>query len=411
MKVPGSPRPVPLSEYRGRREALRKNLGNAILLLEGNTESERGDTRNGFFQESSFLYLTGWQEPGALLLVAPGSAGSYKEILFLPDTDDARTLWTGSGLSAGTPGIARTAGFRRVERRSTLEATLQQLLARHEGLLTMPGTSTDQRLRQMFPFREPHSAQPLLASFRMVKSRAEIALLEEAVRITVEGQLRGWRSLQIASTEYEVAADVTHEFLRLGSERHAFAPIVASGPNACVLHYGKNRTPLRRGSLAILDIGAEVGGYTGDLTRTIPIGGRFSKRQRVLYEAVLAVQREVIRHLAPGTFLGRQVPGSLHHLAVELLRQMPLGPGGKPLSEYFPHGIGHHLGLDVHDLSDPMAPLQPGAVVTVEPGIYIPEEGIGIRIEDDVLVTDDGNRVLSAALPKEPGDVEALLSA
>lgn len=399
------------AEYARRRAALRERCGDAVAVLAGNTEGERGDLRSGFFQDSNFRYFTGWLQPGAMLVLAPkGRSGAPIEALVLPDLEPGRALWSGPASDASEPGLAKLLGIAHVVRRCQLERLLAELLANSERLACLSGSQLEDRFRAAFPFREIRPLNDEIAALRMAKSPAEIGLIREAVRITAEGQLRGWRALQSCSNEYEVAADITHEFLRRGAERHSFAPIVASGTNACVLHYSRNRAPLRKGALAVLDIGAEYMGYAGDLTRTVPVGGRFSKRQRELYEAVLAVQKEVIRAVKPGAFIGRQIPGSLHRLAVERLGEMRLGPKKQPLSRYFPHGIGHHLGMDVHDPSDSAAPLEPGMVITVEPGVYIPEEGIGIRIEDDLLVTERGAEVLSASLPKEVADVEALLA-
>ena len=397
-------------EYRSRRDAIRKRLHNGILVLEGNTESERGELRGGFFQDPHFLYLSGCHTPGARLILTPDSSKlPFREVLVLPDHDAARILWTGPAMDASDSGVARTLGFAKVARRSQFEGILAKLLDQVQSIVCLPGSAVEQSLKQMYPLREFESAIDSLATFRMRKSAAEIACMREAIRITAEGQIRGWRSLQSSGNEYEVSADVTHEFLRLGAERHSFAPIVASGANACVLHYSRNRAELKGGDLTILDVGAERAGYAGDLTRTIPVGGRFSRRQQQLYEAVLEVQKEVIRNVRPGAYIARQVPGSLHQLVSSRFGEMRLGPKKKPLSEYFPHGTSHHLGMEVHDLCDVLAPLAPGMVITVEPGVYIPEEGIGIRIEDDVLVTEDGAEVLSSSLPKEIRDVEAIL--
>ncbi|MDZ7640372.1 MAG: M24 family metallopeptidase [Bryobacterales bacterium] len=392
--------------------------GNAVVVLEGQyRKGERGELRSGFFQDPQLLLPQRMEASrGAMLLSGAAACARHRivEILVLPDRE---ALHTESLERTASPMPPISGMARRVEiagdgggslrgLRSGLSATL---LGEVERLACIHGTELERRLRQAFPFREIIPLSDAMAKLRMRKSDAEIARIREAVRVTAEGQLRGWRSLQSASNEFEVAADITHEFLRRGAERHAFAPIVAAGANACVLHYSRNRAPLRKGDLAILDVGAECDGYAGDLTRTIPVGGRFSKRHRALYEAVLTVQKEVIAAVRPGASIAKQIPGSLHQLAVARFNEMRLGPRKEPLGNFFPHGIGHHLGMDVHDPGDPLSPLEPGMVVTIEPGVYLPEEGIGIRIEDDVLVTAHGSLVLSDALPKEVADVEALL--
>jgi Xaa-Pro aminopeptidase len=395
--------------FRERRQLLREQFPNTVIVLAASSEAERGEIRTGYFQDTNFHYLTGFRRPGATLLITPSGEGMPAEILFLPDRDATHELWSGLVPDATDALVSGETGIRVVRRRSQLEATLNECLATWEKLACVSGSPAEQQLRQAFPLREMLPLNDALGRLRMKKAEGEIARMREAIRITAEGQLRGWHSLQKSTYEYEVAADITHEFLRLGAERHAFAPIVASGARACVLHYSNNREALPRATLTILDVGAERERYCGDLTRTVPVRARFSRRQQQLYEAVLAVQKEVIAAVRPGAYIGRQVPGSLHHLAVARFAEMRLGDRGKPLSEFFPHGIGHHLGLDVHDLSDPMAPLAPGMVVTIEPGVYLPQEGIGIRIEDDVLVTETGCEVLSSALPKEVHELEAIV--
>lgn len=386
-------------------------MGDAVLLLEGGTEGERGELRGGFFQEPNFLWMSGWVEPGAAIVLAPlDEPAPYGDVLLVPDQNPSKRLWTGAALDAATARAAPTTGFGDVRRLCELEDVLRQLAGRYERILCLPGTDTETRLRQVFPMRKVESAEPLLAHGRMRKSAAEVEMLREAICITMAGQTRGWHSLKQCRHEYEVAADITHEFLRLGAERHAFAPIVACGANACALHYTRNRGALAQGNLTILDIGAERAGYCGDLTRTIPVGGRFTKRQRELYDAVLAVQKAILAEVRPGTSIARQVPGSLHQRAVALFGEFPMGAGSQSLANAFPHGIGHHLGMEVHDLHDPLAVLEPGMVITVEPGIYLPEEGIGIRIEDDVLVTEEGCELLSGGLAKDADEIEELLS-
>jgi Xaa-Pro aminopeptidase len=408
---PHTPLPqIPESEFATRRRALRQRLGDGLLLVEANAEDERGNTRSGFFQDPNFAWLSGWLHPGAVLVMAPIHENPTQgDLLFVPETDPQRVLWTGPVQDVTSLKTAGAAGFGDVLPLAALEENLQRLAARYPQLYALPGTQTELRLQAMFPMRRIESAQGLLAAARMVKSTGEIALIREAVDITIAGQRRAWHSLQQNRFEYEVAADITHEFLRLGAERHAFAPIVASADNACVLHYTRNRDALRPGSLTIVDVGAERAGYCGDLTRTIPVGGRFGKRQRRLYDAVLRVQRTIIQAIKPGASISRSVPGSLHQQAVALFDELPLGKGKASLASAFPHGIGHHLGMEVHDLHDANELLAPGMVITVEPGVYLPDEGIGIRIEENVLVTESGCEVLSAALERDPDAIEEWL--
>jgi Xaa-Pro aminopeptidase len=194
-----------------------------------------------------------------------------------------------------------------------------------------------------------------------------------------------------------------------GCERSAYAPIVGSGPNALVLHYSRNGRRMDLGDLLLMDVGAECAGYTADVTRTIPIGGKFTARQREIYEIVLGAQKAAIAAIKPGMSFAKNQPGSLYRIAYDYINTHGKDTRGQPLGQYFLHGLSHHVGLEVHDAWDPEQPLEAGMVITVEPGIYIADEGIGVRIEDTVLVTKDGARVMSEALPREVAEIEKLV--
>jgi Xaa-Pro aminopeptidase len=198
-------------------------------------------------------------------------------------------------------------------------------------------------------------------------------------------------------------------YLDLGCERGAYAPIVASGPNAVYLHYDRNSRRMEGGELLLMDVGAECAGYAADVTRTIPVNGHFTARQRELYDVVLGAQKAVIEAVKPGVTIGRETSNNLNQVASDYFNSHGRDLHGASLGKYFTHGISHHIGLEVHDPSDPAAPLEEGMVISVEPGLYIPEEKIGIRIEDMVLVTRDGARLMTAALPREAADIERLM--
>jgi Xaa-Pro aminopeptidase len=206
--------------------------------------------------------------------------------------------------------------------------------------------------------------------------------------------------------EYQVVASMAAVYLDRGCERGAYAPMVTSGPNGVFLHYEINKRRMETGDLLLMDVGAECAGYAADVTRTIPVDGHFTPRQLELYNAVLGAQRAVIELVKPGVTIGRDTPNSLQNVAMAYLNSHGHDLHGRPLGKYFTHGISHHIGLEVHDPADLTAPLEEGNVISVEPGLYIPEEGIGIRIEDMVLVTHDGSRVLSTALPKDAAEIE-----
>jgi Xaa-Pro aminopeptidase len=242
----------------------------------------------------------------------------------------------------------------------------------------------------------------------MVKSPAEIELITKATDVTIAAHLAGWKKTHPGVWEYEIAAVMTNAYLERGCERNAYAPIVGSGPNSVILHYAANHRRLDSGETVVADVGAECSDYATDVTRTVPAGGKFTARQRELYEVVLGAQKAAIAAIRPGMRLRADGP-SLHQIAYDYINTHGHDLHGQPLGKYFVHGLGHYVGLDVHDPGDPNAPLKVGTVLTIEPGVYIPEENIGIRIEDIVVVTEDGCKVLSAALPREIGDIEKLV--
>jgi Xaa-Pro aminopeptidase len=241
----------------------------------------------------------------------------------------------------------------------------------------------------------------MMARLRMKKSAAEIAALQRSTDAAVEAHLAAWKRIKPGLFEYQVAAAMSNVYHDAGCERHAYAPIVGSGPNGAVLHYSRNSRRMDGGELILMDVGPECSMYAADITRTVPVNGRFTKRQRELYEIVLGAQNAAIAAVKPGvTFGSRTNRTGLQKLVIDYFDKH----GG--LGKYFTHGLGHHVGLDVHDAFDPAAPLEAGMVITIEPGLYIPEEGIGIRIEDMVLVTENGARILSEKLPRQPAEIE-----
>lgn len=395
---------IPHSEYRSRREALRESLKGGMLILVGNTESERGDLRSPFFQEPNFFYLTGWKEPGAILVVAPD-----QEALFIPRRDPERERWTGRKAAPGDPDIRQATGFDQVLASEEFEARLPELAKSASKIYTLAKSPASEKLKALLPLRDFADAAGEIARLRMKKSASELAIIRKTTEVTMEAHRAAWRRLRAGLFEYQLAATAANVYFEAGCERHAYPPIVGSGPNATVLHYNANSRRLDAGELVLMDIGAECAGYAADLTRTVPVSGKFTRRQRELYEIVLGAQRAVIAAVKPGMTLARTGPNSLHQIAVEYFNKHGKARNGEGLAKYFTHGIGHHVGLEVHDANDPARPLEAGMVITVEPGLYIPEEGIGIRIEDMVLVTERGAEVLSSALPVEPGEIEKAL--
>ena len=387
-------------EYQHRRAELRKSL-DGVMVLFGADEPD--DLHTAFFQESNFLYLSGWREPGAAMLLT-----QQTEILFLPNRDPRMELYTGRKLDPSDPDAPKHAGFDRVMPRSALESAFLKALETSPRVYTLAGDVSGQKLKSLAVLHEGADAGQAIARLRMVKSPAEIELIAKATDATVAGHLAGWRKIHPGVWEYEIAADMTNVYFERGCERNAYAPIVGSGPNSVILHYAANHRRLDAGETVVADVGAECSDYATDVTRTVPAGGKFTPRQREIYEIVLGAQKAAIAAIRPGMILRADGP-SLHQIAYDYINSHGHDLHGQPLGKYFVHGLGHYVGLDVHDPGDPAAPLKAGTVITIEPGIYIPEENIGIRIEDIVVVTAEGCKVLSAGLPREIADIEKLV--
>jgi Xaa-Pro aminopeptidase len=395
MAVGISPR-----EYQERRAGLRASL-DGVMVLFGAEDSD--DLHTSFFQESNFLYLSGWREPGAVMMLT-----RQTEILFLPPRELRMELYTGRKLGPDAPDAPQRTGFDRVMPKSALESAFLRVLETAPRVYTIPGDPRGQKLRSLAVFHNEADAAQAIAPFRMVKSPAEIELVAKATDATVAAHLAGWKKVRPGVWEYEIAAAMTNVYFERGCERSAYAPIVGSGPNSVLLHYAANHHRLDSDETVVADVGAECSDYATDVTRTVPAGGKFTARQRELYEIVLGAQKAAIAAVKPGMRLRAEGP-SLHRIAYDYINTHGKDSHGQPLGKYFVHGVGHYVGLDVHDPGDPAAPLKAGTILTIEPGIYIPEENIGIRIEDIVLVTNDGCKVLSAALPREIADIEKLV--
>ncbi|HUQ92177.1 MAG TPA: Xaa-Pro peptidase family protein [Bryobacteraceae bacterium] len=366
-------------EYRERRARLRQALPDTAILLMGSADTS-SDPRSPLLQEPNFYYLTGWLEPGAVLLILPEDA-QPNEILFLPPHNERKERYEGRRAAAGDEGVEKRTGFLVVRSTDIWEAEVARLAPQAKKLSTIS-----------------HA----IARLRTVKSHTEIELLQRAIDVTSQAHLAAWKRPKTDLYEYQLAATMTATFLELGCERPAYRPVVGSGPNSVILHYGANRRRMDRGEVVVMDVGAECASYAADITRTIPVSGRFTARQRELYEVVLGAQKAAIAAVKPGAFLG--ATGELVKAARDYMDKHD------GLGKYFTHGIGHHVGLEVHDAMVPAEPLVPGMVITIEPGIYIPEENIGIRIEDMVLVTAQGGKVLSASLPREAAEIEKRLA-
>ncbi|HLY17502.1 MAG TPA: Xaa-Pro peptidase family protein [Bryobacteraceae bacterium] len=399
---PGFAAPAP-GEYRSRRAALAEKLHDGMLVLFGRTDKGEENIRTGFFQEANFYYLTGWREPGAILLIAPPQDGKPRDILFLPHRRPDQERWTGRKIGPDDDNVTQLTGFDTVLPRERFENELRQQLDRYAGIYTLPDAGS--QFKELAPLRDISDAGPLIARLRMHKSAEELALIQKSIDATLAAHRAAWKRAAPGLYEYQVAATMTEVYSDQGCERHAYAPIVGAGPDSTILHYSRNSRRMDRGELLLMDVGAECSGYAADITRTIPVGGRFTDRQREIYDVVLGAQNAVIAAIKPGVSLRELTP-----IAREYINTHGKDLHGEPLGKYFTHGVSHHVGLDVHDATDFSQPLAEGSVITVEPGIYIPEESIGVRIEDMVLVTKDGARLLSGALPRDPTEIEKALS-
>lgn len=379
---------------------------------------------------TDLFYLTGVEQEETILLLFPDADDErLREVLFLRETSDLIATWEGRKL---TRDAAREAtGIRNVQWVSEFPKTFHRLMCeadhvwlnsnehkRAEIVVETREARFVRAVREKYPLHHYHRLARLMHRLRVVKQPAEIRLLQQACDITRAGFERVCRFVRPGVSEHEVEAEFSHEFIR---QRATFAynPIIASGPNACVLHYLDNDQPCRDGDLLLLDVAAAYANYNSDLTRTIPVNGRFTDRQRRVYDAVLRVLHASIAGLKPGVkwkhwqetaeeLMARECV-DLGLLSTRDLDAKPDDPMKKPVKKFFMHGLGHPLGLDVHDLGLTTEAFAPGWVMTVEPGLYLRDEGLGVRLENDVLITETGTVDLMAGIPLEPGDIERLM--
>jgi Xaa-Pro aminopeptidase len=402
--APLLPGKVPLDEFHARRAALRQSFAesgaNGVLLLRGKAEAY--DQFFRFEQEPNFYYLTGWTDPGAALLLTPSD-----EILFLPSHNERAERYSGKRTSAEDADSHTVTGFENVQPIEKLESELDRELSSHARLYAPWAEPYAAQLRSRYPFREVADATPLIAKLRLKKSEAEIAAIQHATDVSIDAHRAAWKRIAPGEHEYSVAAMFLDTFLNEGCEGPSYSPIVGSGPDGAILHYMANQRRMDRGELVVIDAAAECDSYASDITRTIPVAGKFTPRQRELYQIVLGAQKAAIAAVKPGAFLSGSE--SLTKVARDYINAHGKDLHGEPLGKYFTHDIGHQVGLEVHDARSD-GPIEAGMVITIEPGVYIPEEQLGIRIEDVVLVTPNGAKVLSAALPKEPDEIEKAVS-
>jgi Xaa-Pro aminopeptidase len=378
---------------------------------------------------TDFYYLTGIRAPQCILVLAPDHPEpAWREVLFVPELTQKEIVWGSDKISVSD--AAAISGIDEIRPLKEAEGMLAEYFAwcrqvyldipEHRPAALFEGNlqrTTELLLMQRYPAHQYLRAAPLLTKLRMVKDAAEQNLITQAISLTASAFDRVLRLVRPGVTEYQVQAEIEHQFRYSGATHNAFQPIVASGRNACTLHYSRNSATCNDGSMLLLDFGAQINGYAADVSRTIPINGKFTARQRQLYELVLNVQRETISRMRVGTTLQE-----LNQFAGHLMEKMLIVAGvlnadevekqdeKKPLyKEYYMHSVAHHLGLEVHDASHKYEPLTEGMVLTCEPGVYIPEEAIGIRIEDDIFITNEEPVILSAEIPVNPDDIERVM--
>lgn len=415
----------PGADYHARREALAKKAGGVVLLF---APLEGRDALYGFRQDDNFYYLSGVTIPGAALLIAPAAdaqgdspARAYTEVLFLPPRNLRMEKYTGVQLGADNPDAPKIAGFDHVEEMGKLPEEVAKLLVNGRPVIytdvasegeTPPSTEPLAFLRRTNAVVSFQDVTPMLASLRTVKDAGEIALIRKAVYASVAAHLAAMKAVKPNVTEYEISALMQYEWGRRGCERPAYSPIVGSGHNSTVLHYSDNTETMKAGDVVVIDAAGEYSMYAADITRTLPINGHFTARQKEIYDIVLGAQEAAMAAFQSGksTLVGDS-DASLNKAARDYIKSHGKDLHGQPLDQYFIHGLGHYIGLNVHDAGDYKIPLGPGMAFTIEPGIYIPEENLGVRIEDDFLVGQDGKLIkLSSALPSKADDVEEVMA-
>jgi Xaa-Pro aminopeptidase len=423
----------PNSVYAERRAKLAAQV-DAPIILWGFSGREEISQAYVFAQDEDFYYLTGHNEEGAGLMVLPAvpsdhatTAGSSwngpREILFLPPKDPGKEKWNGVRLSPTDPGIEARTGFASVKPFAEMRANVENLAKLYPAFCTilpydkeLGGYPHEKAVVDWLQLAAPQAKlkdiRSQIAVMRQVKSPGELAFLKKAIDLSVDSHLEAMKMMRPGLYEYQIAAKMVKVHAIGGSEAEGYAPIVGAGPNSTVLHYDKLSRKIEDGDIVVLDVGAQYSGYSADITRTLPANGKFTPRQREIYDIVLGAQNAALASVKPGAhFSCKGKKDGLMNIAYDYINSHGKDRQGKPVGQYFIHGLGHNIGLDVHDPGEYCGPLQPGMVVTVEPGIYIPEEDLGVRIEDDVLITETGYTLLTERLPRNPEEIERIMAA
>lgn len=424
--------PIPPALFiENRKKFIAKLQPHSLAVFNSNDEMPRsGDQNFPFRQNADFFYLTGIDQEQSILVLFPDSPNVlYKEVLFLRKTNEHIAVWEGHKYTKEE--ARNVSGIQNIFWMEDMDAVFPMLMNWCENVYINLNENDRAKievpyrdlrfaneLREKYPLHRYMRSAPILREMRAIKSDIEVKLTEDAVSITDKAFRRVLSFVRPGVMEYEIEAEIIAEFIRNRANGHAYSPIVASGANANVLHYTDNNQVCRDGELILMDFGCEYANYASDLTRTIPVNGKFSPRQRQVYDAVLRVMKAATAMLVVGnTFekynaeVGRIMEKELIGLGLlnadEVARQNPDMPLFK---KYFMHGISHFMGLDVHDVGNRHIPFKAGMIFTCEPGIYIPEEKMGIRLENDILITEKGPLDLMRQIPLEADEIEKLMS-
>jgi Xaa-Pro aminopeptidase len=415
------------------RDRFKSNLppGALAVFNANDVMPTNADGHMGFVQNSDLFYLSGIDQEESILVLFPFCRDpQHREILFLKETSELIAIWEGhkytkeeARATSGVPTIYWLSQFKTIFNQMMSEADMVYLNTNEHLRAHIEVETRDARFikwcKEHYPLHTYKRSAPILQKLRAIKSSLEIEVMKKAMEITGKGFERLLKFVKPGVMEYEIEAELIHEFIRNRSRGFAYGPIIASGPSACVLHYTDNNRECKAGDVILLDVAAEYGNYASDLTRCLPVSGKFTPRQKDVYNAVLRVLKAATQMLVPGNLIenyhrevGKLMEKELIQLgllkAEEVAKQNPDAPLYK---KYFMHGTSHFLGLDVHDIGDFKHPIDAGMVFTCEPGIYIPEEGLGIRLENDILVTHNGPVNLMEHIPIEADEIEALMQA
>jgi Xaa-Pro aminopeptidase len=414
-----------------RKNFVERTKSNSVAIFHANDEfPKNGDQMFVFKQNADFFYLTGIDQEQSILILYPDCPNPlYKEVLFLRQTNEQIAIWEGHKYTKEE--ARKASGIENIYWLHELDAILHSIINYADNIYintnendrynhTVPYRDIRlyEQLRQKYPLHNYERSAIIMRDLRPVKSDIEVELTRKACEMTRDAFIRVLKFTKPGISEYEIEAEITHEFLIQRATGHAYSPIIASGPNANVLHYVDNNQVCKDGEVLLMDFGAEYANYNADMTRSIPVNGRFTKRQRDVYDAVLRVMKGATQMIKAGTLLldyheevGKLMTSEL--LGLKLLdkhdveKQDPKMPAYK---KYFMHGTSHHLGLDVHDFASRYKAFEVGNILTCEPGIYIQAEGLGIRLENDILITVSGNIDLMADIPLEAEHIEELMN-